>query len=323
MVRNFTFSSVVLIILSLVSINNVEAQDPQFTQFYANPLYLNPAFAGTAYCPRVNVNYRNQWPSIPGSFVTYSGSFDQYVRPLKGGVGGYVMSDVAGKGSLTTTRVEIMYSYSQALSRTVSVNFALSAAWFQKSISWDKLTFGDQIDPRRGFIYTSNDVQRGGNVNKADFGAGMLLYSDVFYLGVAADHLTQPNESLILSDSRLPMKFTFNFGASLNAGPPTRKDDFVISPNFLYMIQGDFQQINLGLYAKKGPVVFGVWYRFNDAFILLAGIELENLKIGYSYDLTTSDLSTATGGAHEVSVSYRFDCKPKRRRFRTISCPSF
>ena len=97
----------------------------------------------------------------------------------------------------------------------------------------------------------------------------------------------------------------------------------MISPNFLYQIQGDFQQINLGLYAKKGPVIFGVWYRFNDAFILLAGIELDNLKFGYSYDLTTSDLSTATGGSHEVSVSYRFDCKPKRRRFRTISCPSF
>jgi type IX secretion system PorP/SprF family membrane protein len=323
MVRKFTFSSVVLILLTLLTVDSLKGQDPQFTQFYANPLYLNPAFAGTAYCPRINLNYRNQWPSIPGSFVTYNASYDQYVRGLKGGVGAYIMSDVAGKGSLTTNRIALMYSYSQALSRTVSINFALEAAWFQKSISWDKLTFGDQIDPRRGFIYSSNDVQRGGNVNKADFSAGMLLYSDVFFVGFTGNHLTQPNESLILSDSRLPMKFTVHAGASINAGPPNRKNDIVISPNFLYQIQGDFQQINLGLYAKKGPVIFGVWYRFNDAFILLAGIELDNLKFGYSYDLTTSDLSTATGGSHEVSVSYRFDCKPKRRRFRTISCPSF
>lgn len=323
MVRKFTFSSVVFILLTLLTVDSLKGQDPQFTQFYANPLYLNPAFAGTAYCPRINLNYRNQWPSIPGSFVTYNASYDQYVRGLKGGVGAYFMSDVAGQGSLTTNRVALMYSYSQALSRTVSINFALEAAWFQKSISWDKLTFGDQIDPRRGFIYTSNDVQRGGNVNKADFSAGMLLYSDVFFFGVSANHLTQPNESLILSESKLPIKFTVHAGASINAGPPNRKNDIVISPNVLYQRQGDFQQINLGLYAKKGPVIFGVWYRFNDAFILLAGIELENLKFGYSYDLTTSDLSTATGGSHEVSVSYRFDCKPKRRRFRTISCPSF
>jgi type IX secretion system PorP/SprF family membrane protein len=323
MVRNFTFSSVVLIALTLLSVGSLKGQDPQFTQFFANPLYLNPAFAGTAYCPRVNLNYRNQWPSIPGSFVTYNASYDQYVRGLKGGVGGYVMSDVAGKGSLTTNRVALMYSYSQALSRKVSINFALEAAWFQKSVSWDKLTFGDQIDPRRGFIYTSNDVQRGGNVNKADFSAGMLLYSDVFYFSFSVDHLTQPNESLILSESRLPMKFTAAFGASILAGPVNKKNDIVISPNILYQRQGDFQQINIGLYAKKGPVVFGTWYRFNDAFILLVGLELKNLKVGYSYDLTTSELSTATGGSHEVSASYRFNCKPKRRRFRTISCPSF
>jgi type IX secretion system PorP/SprF family membrane protein len=323
MVRNFTFSSIALVLFTVLSIGTLKGQDPQFTQFYANPLYLNPAFAGTAYCPSIHVNYRNQWPSIPGSFVTYNASYDQYVRGLSGGVGGYIMSDVAGKGSLTTNKIALMYSYSQTLSRSVSINFALEASWFQKSINWDKLTFGDQIDPRRGFIYTSNDVQRGGNVNKADFSAGVLLYSDVFFVGFAADHLTQPNESLILSDSRLPIKYTVHAGASINAGPVNRKDDIVISPNILYQRQGDFQQINIGLYAKKGPVVFGAWYRFSDAFILLLGLELESIKIGYSYDLTTSDLSTATGGSHEVSIGYRFDCKPKRRRFRTISCPSF
>lgn len=323
MVRNFTLTLLVFAFISVISIDSAKGQDPQFTQFYANPLYLNPAFAGTAYCPRVHLNYRNQWPSIPGSFVTYNASYDQYVRGLSGGVGGYFMSDVAGKGSLTTNRIALMYSYSQALSRTLSINFALEAAWFQKSISWDKLTFGDQIDPRRGFIYTSNDVQRGGNVNKADFSAGMLLYSDVFFVGFAANHLTMPNESLILSESRLPIKWTAHAGVSIKAGPVNKKDDIVISPNILFQRQGDFQQINLGLYAKKGPVLFGVWYRFTDAFILLLGIELENLKFGYSYDLTTSELTTATGGSHEVSVSYRFDCKPKRRRFRTISCPSF
>src|SRR6185295_17434324 len=54
------------------------AQDPEFTQFYANPLYLNPAFAGTARCPRICLNYRNQWPGISGTYVTYSASYDQH-----------------------------------------------------------------------------------------------------------------------------------------------------------------------------------------------------------------------------------------------------
>ena len=64
---------VVLILTVLFSLSfseNVFAQDPEFTQFYANPLYLNPAFAGTARSPRINLNYRNQWPGLSGTYVT-------------------------------------------------------------------------------------------------------------------------------------------------------------------------------------------------------------------------------------------------------------
>ena len=60
----------IFIVLMLTTALDLYAQDPQFSQFYANPVYLNPAFAGTARCPRVVLNYRNQWPGIPGNFVT-------------------------------------------------------------------------------------------------------------------------------------------------------------------------------------------------------------------------------------------------------------
>ena len=61
-----------MIAVSLVA----DAQDPQFTQFYANPLYLNPAFAGSSRCPRVNINYRNQWPALKETYITTSASYD-------------------------------------------------------------------------------------------------------------------------------------------------------------------------------------------------------------------------------------------------------
>ena len=77
------------------------------------------------------------------------------------------------------------------------------------------------------------------------------------------------------------------------------------------------------MYLKKGSLVGGLWYRNRDAFIILLGIQSEIVKIGYSYDMTVSKLSVASGGSHEVSLTVTFECKPKRRTFRTLSCPSF
>ena len=87
MLKKYILRTGVIAILSLFLTNDLFAQDPEFTQFYANPLYLNPAFAGTAHCPRLSLNYRNQWPGISGSFITTSASYDQHVDALSGGVG--------------------------------------------------------------------------------------------------------------------------------------------------------------------------------------------------------------------------------------------
>ena len=304
---------------------DVHAQDPQFTQFYANPLYLNPAFAGTARCPRVVMNYRNQWPALSGTFVTTSASYDQHVDALSGGLGLLVTHDQAGKGTLNTTMVSGIYSYQQAISPKFSLKAGFQASYFQKSLDWSKLTFGDQIDPRRGFIYNTNDVPRGGSIGNVDFSAGILGYSDVFFVGFAAHHLTEPNESLIVGTSNLPMKFTGHAGAAIPIGNPGRYGDVQtrISPNVLYQQQAAFRQLNLGLYVDHGPITAGLWYRTRDAFIALIGFHMEKFKFGYSYDVTTSRLTTATAGSHEISMQIQFNCKPKKRRFRVVACPTF
>ncbi len=301
------------------------AQDPQFTQFYANPLYLNPAFAGTARCPRVVLNYRNQWPALTGTFVTTSASYDQHVDGLMGGLGLLVTNDQAGKGTLNTTTVSGIYSYQQAISRKFSMKFGFQATYFQKSLDWSKLTFGDQIDPRRGFIYNTNDVPRGGKVGNADFSAGLLGYTDIYFVGVAVHHLTQPNESLIVGTSRLPMKITGHAGAAIPLGMKGKYGEARtrISPNVLYQQQAAFRQLNLGLYIDHGPITAGVWYRTRDSFIALIGFHTDKFKFGYSYDLTTSKLTTRTAGSHEVSMQIQFNCKPKKRRFRVVACPTF
>jgi type IX secretion system PorP/SprF family membrane protein len=312
----FVFSTIMMV--------DTMAQDPQFTQFYANPLYLNPAFAGTARCPRFVLNYRNQWPSLPGSFVTYAASYDQHIESLSGGIGLSVIRDEAGRGVLSTTGVNGIYAYQRAINRKFSLKIGLQASYIQKSLDWSRLTFGDQIDSRRGFIYQTAETERGGSVGFFDASAGVLGFSDEFYFGAAVHHLNEPNESLILGTSRLPMKFTGHAGAVLPLdGKSKSRSEATISPNFLFQRQGDFQQINLGLYITKGPIVFGTWYRFEDSFIALVGLQTDQMRIGYSYDLTTSQLTTETGGSHEISISMKLECQNQRKQFRAINCPSF
>ena len=309
-----------ILLFSCAYSNNLFAQDPEFTQFYANPLYLNPAFAGTAGCPRVNLNYRNQWPGISGTYVTYAASIDRHMEAVNGGLGFIATSDDAGKGVLRTTNVSGIYSYLLHVTRQFSLKFGLQATFFQKSIDWSKLTFGDMIDARRGFVYNTNEKQRLKSKSNVDFSAGILGYSQKYFFGFAAHHLTQPNEGL-QGTSKLPMKLTAHAGALLPIGD--KENQTFISPNFMYQQQQDFQQLNLGLYISKWPFVAGLWYRNQDALIAVVGIQQHSFKVGYSYDVTVSKLSDVTYGSHEVSFSIQFECKPVKKTFRGDSCPSF
>jgi type IX secretion system PorP/SprF family membrane protein len=304
-----------------------DAQDAQFSQFYANPLYLNPAFAGSQRCPRVNLNFRNQWPGLPSSegktFVTYSASYDQHFDGINGGVGLLVLQDRAGAGTLNTTNVNLMYSYQLQVNRKFTIRAGMQAGYLQKNVDWNNLTFGDQIDPRRGFIYNTNEIPITNGVRTVDFSAGVVGYTDMFYGGFAVHHLTEPNESLTTASppSPLPKKFTVHGGALIPLGD--RNSSFSISPNILYQRQAQFSQINFGVYASKGPFVGGLWLRNKDSFIALVGITYEMLRVGYSYDLTVSQLTNRSGGSHEISLAMQFECKRKSKRYSDNICPTF
>ncbi|MDP2387283.1 MAG: type IX secretion system membrane protein PorP/SprF [Bacteroidota bacterium] len=312
-----------LAILSVLSIGSIElmAQDPGFTQFYANPLYLNPAFAGTAKCPRICMNYRNEWPGLNNAYITYSASYDQHVDNLSGGIGILATSDRAGDGTLTTNRISGIYSYQLNVSREFSMKFGLEGTYHQKSLDWSKLTFGDMIDRRRGFVWNTNEIPVSNRAQAVDVSAGILGYSKRYFFGFAAHHITQPEEGFITKTNvKLPIKFTGHAGAMI---PLEKGNETFISPNILYQRQQDFQQLNLGLYFVKNKIVGGLWYRNQDAFIVLIGLQTKNFKVGYSYDVTVSKLANVSAGSHEVTMQLQFECKPKKRKFRTVSCPSF
>src|ERR1039457_1526972 len=102
----------IITLFTLISfMQSTYSQDPEFSQVYANPLYLNPALAGATICPRAIGNFRDEWPSLGGAYITYNASYDQYVNAIRGGVGLLVNTDMAGGNTLSTTTISLMYAY--------------------------------------------------------------------------------------------------------------------------------------------------------------------------------------------------------------------
>lgn len=315
-----------LSLLFLVAASNLLAQDPTFTQFYSNPVYLNPALAGSSGCPRVALNYRNEWPQLTGNYVTYAAAYDSYFKNISGGIGLIALHDVQGQGTIQTSMIGASYSNYLKVNRKFRLMFGAQAAYYQKYLDWSKLTFGDMIDPRRGFIYQTGDVPRGnGRHGFFDVSAGIVGFSKNFYFGAAFHHLNRPDESMILGQSKLPIKITGHLGANIKLGQRGRYSSTTfLSPNIIYQNQNGFQQLNIGAYLKYESFTIGAWYRNKDAFILTVGINTDNYRIGYSYDLTVSPLGNGvSGGSHEVSLGINLKCKKPARDFRRISCPSF
>ena len=316
-----------LLIIVIIGLSSfaAKAQDPTFTQFYANPLYLNPAFAGSHGCPRFALNYRNEWPNLSGNYVTYSASYDQYFKNISGGFGVLATHDQQGQGTINTSMLGLVYSYHLTLGRKWKMMFGARAAWYQKFLDWDKLTFGDMIDPRRGFIYATGDVPRGGSRGFFDASAGTVIFNKHFFAGFAAHHLNTPNESMIIGNSPLPMRFTGHMGAEIQLGRQSKyANGTSIMPNVIYQYQNGFQELSVGTYVKYGAFNAGFWYRNKDAFIMTIGVNTGKFKLGYSYDVTVSKLNNGvSGGSHEISLGLNLSCKSKPISFKTISCPSF
>ena len=281
------------------------AQDAHFSQYYANPIYLNPAFAGLERCPTVHSNYRNQYPEL-GVYQSYSASYDQYVDKLNGGVAVMAVKDDAGNGALNLTEVSGVYSYHLEVNRHFTLLSGFQATFRQRSIDWNSFTFPDMIDPFYGFVLPTGEGRPTNEFkNNFDLSFGMLGFTERWYIGIVGHHLTEPNEAF-LSQSNLPLKLTAHAVANIPLGRKRLHNSLqsYIVPNVVYQQQGAASQLTAGVSFARGPLAGGLALRqgsFNpDAVIFILGITPPDLPwtFGYSYDYTISDLTNTLGGAH-------------------------
>jgi type IX secretion system PorP/SprF family membrane protein len=327
-----------LAILSFFIAVSSLAQDIQFSQFYAAPMYLNPAFAGATDQSRLILNYRNQWPAIPKAFNSYQVSYDHNLEEINSGVGFSITHDKAGTAGLRYTSIAGQYGYSFKVGRNWIFKPAVQYAFTWRDISKRELVFGDQLI--RGGAGSSVEQFPIGATSYFDFSTGFLAYSKLGWFGYSWHHVNQPNQSLLGSEEALPFKMSVHGGGriELEASGVNRPDHVLIGA-FNYKMQGKYDQFDLGFYYEHDPIVIGLWYRGipgfkayergyqnNDAIVFLVGYEVTGgIKIGYSYDLTVSRLTSNTAGSHEISIQYQWANPEKKlsKMKRTVPCPKF
>lgn len=283
---------------------------------YSSSMYLNPGFAGTSGVSRVQGQYRNQWPNISGTYVTSFLSYDQFIKAMSGGVGVSYLRDVSGQGTFKQDRIDLTYNYSSGGHQQGQVNkmglcFGFNAGYVQRRIDWSKVTFGTP-----GIPIGANKE----SISYPDFSAGVLFYKRDLHAGAAVWHLTEPEDGFA-SGSVLPMKYVAHCG--VNIGNSDSLKGFSLTPSVLYMQQENFRSFMVQCAANYSYCTIGIGYRTDDAIITSLGFRTKLLRIAYTYDLTISDLGTATAGSHEISLSFMFNHKNKPEWFRSFSSAAF
>ena len=292
-------------------------QDIHFSQYYASPLNLNPALTGNFDGDyRLVGNYRNQWNSVTTPYRTYSFSAD--ARHFLGNrflnTGLTAVSDVAGDSDFGTVQVNLSSAFSYPLTMDSShvINFGVQPGIVQRTISYTDLTFDNQYSPQQGRFDPSLSSQENfGQSGRTFFNLSTGLSWDYridktkkVTTGFSVYNLTKPKQSLFSdNDVRLNRRTTIHANAQLRVFPLID-----LLPGFSLMRQGKYREIvfgSSGRYLLNGltNLHIGYWYRNQDAGFVTAGITQQNLYIGLSYDINTSDLKPATNGRGGVELS--------------------
>lgn len=349
MIRRNIIARLSLAATLAVSTPAVFAQDIHFTQFDMQPLIVNPAFTGM-FDGKVRAGgiYRNQWSSVTIPYVTFGAYADMplFVENNGGYLAGGIQlfKDQAGDGNLSNFTGLVSIAYHKFFGERSDLAVGLQGGYAQKSIDLSKLYFGDEFNNGTFTNGTSQEWQLGlaNSVSYYLVNAG-LCFSHAsndgrlsYVIGLAANNLNQPNESLEKKQNRsevgLDMRFTGELGISYVAG-----ERLTLKPAVLFQSQSSATELIAGnefLYqvgANPGykdfstAVFLGGWYRSSDAVMITAGVEFKGMRIGVGYDYNTSSLNSASNGngGFEIALRYIAPYPMKFAGKRTIPCTRF
>ena len=330
-----SFLVVSLFIGSVLYSDKMHAQDVQFSQFYANPLYLNPALTGShSGTYRVMSSYRNQWAGvggIPFTSFTAGGDLKITLRNNRGSFNGgndrvaagvQFFSDRVGVFDYNTNQISFFGAYHKLLNgdNNSYLSAGLQFGFAQRGINYEDLSFQDQFNGVDSFDGPTGEPLPANALGYGDLSFGLNFSTQPrqdqgFHIGVAFQHFNEPNVSFFNRDLRfeevflpvnLDTKITAHTGLSIK-----RSELLSIQPRAIFINQGTAASLIVGSNLKyniidsdENSFHIGGWIRASDGLttfqptdiILSAGFQKRGLLIGFSYDHHLRDLGASILG---------------------------
>ena len=297
-------SVVLLLILGLSTLEGHAQQDPQYTQYMYNMNIVNPAYAGSRGTLSLGLLGRLQWVGIEGAPKTATMAVH---APLGKNLGGGFSAILDRHGPVKETNVFADVSYTINTSDEGRLAFGLKGGVTFFDVGLLSLIL-PQTAPGVDPLFADNV-----NETLPNFGAGVYYYTDKFYIGLSAPnlletkHLEKDNGSISKASEKMhyfgTIGYVFNLSETLKFKPSVMTKVVSGSPlsidanaNFLFN-----ERLELGL-----------GYRFGDAVTGLINFGVtRDLRIGYAYDYTTTNLGNYNDGTHEVFLQWDIDFSKK------------
>jgi type IX secretion system PorP/SprF family membrane protein len=332
--RHYSYLLVLIICLSLAKHSSAQV-DPHFSQYYAYPLYLNPAFTGVIDGDyRATAIYKNQWISIGTPYSTTGISMDMTtLADVNFGVN--IFQQTAGDGGYHYTQGSFSVSYQgmhfdePGYERVI---FGLQMGFINRRFDPSKLVFGDEWQPFISVVpgTTTQEIFSQTSASSFDAAAGIAYEDDNpeknanVYGGFSMNHLTRPIDPFLVSGfkTRLPYRYTYYAGVKIKLD-----NGAFFTPNCIYMRQGNAEERMLGGYFEKPTtnenidVMFGGSWRYKDALVPYAGMKINNLQFGLSYDANVSTLGRSVPFTNSVELSVTVTGKRPNSNRHYFECP--
>lgn len=278
-------------------------QQAMYTQYMFNGLAINPAYASVDESLSITALSRLQWAGFKGAPKTQTLSIHTPIKTSNTFVGALLINDQIGEVLKETGGyLSISQRVPVGEESFLAVGITGGASSFRSSYSEDYPSSPESVnDP----VFVDANSIRG------NFGFGVMLFSENYYLGLSSPYFyqrdfTSYNKESTYANNNRPF-YLFQAGVLLPLGY-----DFKLKPNFLikYVNGSPLQfDLNANLLIKETLWV-GASYRSADSFDAIASVYITpQIQLGYSYDFANTELARAQSGSHEIMLKFSFPIK--------------